>query len=144
MRTRTWTWKGLMMRPPIRTPPCQSMLLLLLRSLAKKSMLTQSQQRIRSKTKKTKQLETVQTKADTNKPPKVPHKLKHLAGILETQQTELQWIIVENFEAMLGPNEKLLRKVDSFPDKKSKPNTMIRLTWTQKTSPKRKHLSTAA
>ena len=55
----------------------------------------------------------MQITADTNEPPKVPYKLKHLAGHLETQTTELQWI-----EAMLDLNDKLSRKVDSLSNKK--------------------------
>ena len=86
--------------------------------LGKKIYAYSKPQKKKIKNKKTKQKETVQTTADTNKPPKVPHKLKHLAGHLETQPTELQWIIVEKFETMLDLNEKLSRKVDSSSNEK--------------------------
>ena len=68
----------------------------------------------KKKNKKTKETTITETKADTSKPPKVPHKLKHLKGKLETQPPELQWIIVDKFQTMLDLNEKLSRKVDSL------------------------------
>ena len=116
-RMRMRKWRGQIICPSTQTPPCQSMLLPFLRSLAKNLRLLKATKEEDQK-QKTKQKETVQTTADTNKPPKVPHKLKHLAGHLETQPTELQWIIVEKFETMLDLNEKLSRKVDSSSNEK--------------------------
>ena len=83
-------------------------------------------------------METVQTTADTNKPPKVPSKLKHLAGHLETQPTELQWIIVEKFQAMLDLNEKLSRKVDSLSNEKKQTHYYDKFDLDSDEKPKKK------
>ena len=56
----------------------------------------------------------VEVTADTSKPPKVPPKLQHLKGELETQSTTLQWIIVKKHQAMLDIREKISHKVDSL------------------------------
>jgi len=90
------------------------------------------------KNNKTKQTETVQTTADTTKPPKVPSKLKHLAGHLETQPTELQWIIVEKFKTMLDLNEKLSRKVDSLSNEKKQTHYYDKFDLESDEKPKKK------
>ena len=50
------------------------------------------------------------------KPPKVPPKLQHLKGELETQPKVLQWIVVEKHLTMLDLKDKLSRKVDGLAD----------------------------